>query len=386
MNIGLKKQRTEIKKVLICGWYGTETLGDKAILAGVILGIRRAQPTVEIELASIEPYVSEFTNKQMPELKISTILTLEGAKSKAATGHYDAICIAGGPLMHGIDERIDLYELMAVGHRQGARTVVAGCGVGPLPPSGKDRFIKGILHTADSVMLRDTASVLTTKKNLKLIRNLKSGVDPAFIWIREQMKRNEAVKAESRKNQILLAVRDWPVHEYAANLDPQEASTIKDKFEAELLNFVSAIHQSHPEIQVIPFCMHKLAIGGDDRAFYRRIFKNCPDILANLDNLHTDPYNDLKLFTESRAVLAMRFHSVVFSIATSTPFLAIDYTLGGKINGLLNDLGLSDHYRSLANFNGTEAAASILTQNFKNCAQLDELIEETESSIAQQFK
>ena len=132
--------------------------------------------------------------------------------------------------------------------------------------------------------------------------------------------------------------------------------------------------------------MHKLAIGGDDRAFYRRIFKNCPDILANLDNLHTDPYNDLKLFTESRAVLAMRFHSVVFSIATSTPFLAIDYTLGGKINGLLNDLGLSDHYRSLANFNGTEAAASILTQNFKNCAQLDELIEETESSIAQQFK
>ena len=71
-------QRSETAKprVLICGWYGTETLGDKAILGGVIHAIRRAAPDAVVDVAALERYVSQNTAHQMPELAIEDVLTL----------------------------------------------------------------------------------------------------------------------------------------------------------------------------------------------------------------------------------------------------------------------------------------------------------------------
>ena len=56
----------------------------------------------------------------------------------------------------------------------------------------------------------------------------------------------------------------------------------------------------------------------------------------------------------------MRFHSVVFSLATNTPFLAVDYTMGGKIAGLLRDVGAPDLVRSIADFDGKATASALL--------------------------
>jgi polysaccharide pyruvyl transferase WcaK-like protein len=60
-------------------------------------------------------------------------------------------------------------------------------------------------------------------------------------------------------------------------------------------------------------------------------------------------------------VLAMRFHSVVFSLATNTPFLTVDYTLGGKIAGLLRDVGAPELIRSIADFDGRFTASALLS-------------------------
>lgn len=42
-------------------------------------------------------------------------------------------------------------------------------------------------------------------------------------------------------------------------------------------------------------------------------------------------------FAASPLNICMRFHSVVFAHSLQTPFWAIDYTLGGKIEGFLSD-------------------------------------------------
>jgi polysaccharide pyruvyl transferase WcaK-like protein len=83
-------------------------------------------------------------------------------------------------------------------------------------------------------------------------------------------------------------------------------------------------------------------------------------VLKRLDNRHRPPHEDLKLFAQSAAVVAMRYHSLVFALGTGTPCLAIDYTLGGKVSGLADELGCRDRVVELRRFDGVAAAERIL--------------------------
>ena len=48
-------------KATIIGWYGTETIGDRAILAGIIRLLSEVASDIVIELGSLSPILSERT-------------------------------------------------------------------------------------------------------------------------------------------------------------------------------------------------------------------------------------------------------------------------------------------------------------------------------------
>lgn len=48
-------------KIVIIGWYGTETIGDRAILAGIIRMLATSFRDIEIMLGSILPFFTERT-------------------------------------------------------------------------------------------------------------------------------------------------------------------------------------------------------------------------------------------------------------------------------------------------------------------------------------
>ena len=56
----------------------------------------------------------------------------------------------------------------------------------------------------------------------------------------------------------------------------------------------------------------------------------------------------------------MRFHSAVLAIAAGTPYVAIDYTRGGKIAALLRSMGDPARPLKMDSFSGREAAARII--------------------------
>jgi len=98
-------------RVLICGWYGTETLGDKGILGGVLQALREHLGTIDVVLVSLFPYVSEMTRRQMDELKGVHIVTREQGVQLAAQA--DLVVFGGGPLM-AIDETADMLAIFEV--------------------------------------------------------------------------------------------------------------------------------------------------------------------------------------------------------------------------------------------------------------------------------
>ncbi len=343
-------------RILICGWYGTETLGDKAILGGIVEVVRRRWPSVTIDLASLEPYVSRMTVRQMPELRIDRVLTLGEAFAHVSDSEYCAVAIGGGPLMSSIPWCTHLLELFAAAKQVGSKCLIAGCGIGPLFVDYRNAAIKHLLEVADEVVLRDEGSEQIARDVLKIERQFEVALDPAFIWIRRHAK-----TVEKEPKQILLALRDWPIEEFAARLDRTRAEQIKTAYESQLVAMIAEILRLDPSLKLVPFCMHKYAVGGDDRIFYRRLLSQFPEILCRLDNRHRTPAEDLDLIGDSRAILAMRFHSVVFSLATNTPFLAIDYTLGGKIAGLLSDIGARDLLIPIDRFDGNDVARRLLS-------------------------
>jgi len=347
--------RTLPARLLICGWYGTETLGDKAILGGAILAARNQLRGLIVDVATLEPYVTDETARQMPDLNIDRVLTYGEALAAILNGEYGTVAVVG-PLMSSIRRCVHLFELFAAAKISGTKSVVAGCGVGPISVIHRNASIKYILELADEVVLRDRASAERARTVLGVERECDSAPDAAFLWIRNQLPLPE--KRDPKR--ILLGLRDWPLGEFAAGMDLAEAGAIKERYEAELAEMFNELLRLDSTLQIVPFCMHKYIVGGDDRKFYRRLLVNFPEILARMDQQHRTPAEDLRYFASSRAVVAMRFHSVVFSLATQTPFLAVDYTRGGKIAGLLNDVGAPDRMRGIAEFDGKEAARTLL--------------------------
>jgi polysaccharide pyruvyl transferase WcaK-like protein len=368
------------ERLLICGWYGTETLGDKAILGGVIEVARTVRPDLKVDVASLEPYVSQMTLRQMPELALDRILNTDEALEAVKAGEYSVVAVGGGPLMSPIPWCTYLLQLFSEARQVGAKTVVAGCGVGPLFVEHRNAAIKHLLELADEVVVRDEDSATRSREALGVKRPIAAGLDPAFIWIQRHLPAN----LQRDPNQILLAVRDWPIQEFAADMKREDAERVKARYEAELIKMIAELRRLNPAVRILPFCMHKYTEGGDDRAFYRRLLKDFPEEYARIDNRHRTPVEDLRLIASSRSALAMRFHSVVFSLATHTPFHALDYTRGGKIQGLIKDVGAGDLVTTIDHFDGVQMAARLLSAQFPP-VPIQEKVAQTEAHLSKAF-
>jgi len=88
--------------------------------------------------------------------------------------------------------------------------------------------------------------------------------------------------------------------------------------------------------------MHCFQIGGDDRRFNRalarRLAARC-DVPLRVINHPVSAADIINGMQAAALVVAMRYHSVLFAHTLGVPFMAIDYTVGGKIEGFLADVG-----------------------------------------------
>ncbi|MDB4275013.1 polysaccharide pyruvyl transferase family protein, partial [Akkermansiaceae bacterium] len=115
------------------------------------------------------------------------------------------------------------------------------------------------------------------------------------------------------------------------------------------------------------FAMHPFSVGGDDRRLARRIcrriLKECgPETaaLVSYAKLPMSPLEILSAMAKARFTVAMRFHSVLFAEHMEVPYVAVDYTCGGKIHAFLHERGEADRLSTLDHLIGGEVTATIL--------------------------
>lgn len=334
----LPTPQTGRRKVLICGWYGTETLGDKAILGGVVQALRETLGEVELHLVALELYISQMTIRQMPELQDCTLHSVADALDRV--DGMDLVVFGGGPLM-AIGT---MAEMLAIFQRAVAAqipTLLAGCGVGPLGAGFFNDAIKQVLLHSSYRIYRD-------QKSLEIAQSLGVDVsqdqvaeDPAFTWLASRTQGDQPPDRGPGPAlpRLLLGLRDWPYHEFAAEKGALEAERLKHRFEAEIIAGLEGLVERYPNLTIVPFPMCTNHLGFDDRWFYRRLFRDRPKLKDALDfsylGAELRPDDAVAVFQSATAALTMRFHSLVFALSTGLPAVAVDYTLGrGKVKSL----------------------------------------------------
>lgn len=317
-------------RVFILGWYGTETVGDKAILGGIIDYYNKIYgKDVEYVIGSLYPFISEQTCKEL-EIEATVVSTqtfdlLRYAKSS------DEIVMGGGPLMD-LNELYVPYFGFKIAKAYKKNTTIFGCGIGPLKNKIFNTTVKEILKLSNEIKLRDKKSI-EIYKNYGLNGNVEYTGDPAIGYI----KKIEKNISTHKKNVLTCYLREWTFEYYIGEKHDFEID--KEKLEDGIAHLIK-LKADELNVEKIEFHhMHNFVVGNDDRDFSRyftnkyfindeRVFVNKK--LSTVNSIVTS-------MKQSRLNICMRFHSVLFAETLNTDFIAIDYTFGGKINQFLKD-------------------------------------------------
>ncbi len=344
-------------RITIIGWYGTETIGDRAILAGLISFFNKTYDNFEIKLGSLYPFFSERTINEdysfykeiiKKDFKIDIFNSKDSKELSNAVQSSDLVIMGGGPLM-------DLSELFMVEYalkkarKLGVKTALLGCGIGPLFNKKCRKSVLNISLNSDIIILRDTKS----KDNLQEIyvefntkfntERVETSYDPAVECTLEYNKLN----TKDTKDYIAVNLREFPL-EYNKHNDSKNINE-------DLKYFIKELSEKYEdrEIKLIP--MHYFHIGGDDRIFLNSIALELQKDNTKVQNPNLTLKETIEIYQNAHINIGMRFHSVVLQTIASGKNYVLDYTepKKGKIYGFLSDIDkdsfFDDRYISLQN-------------------------------------
>ncbi|MDD5218314.1 MAG: polysaccharide pyruvyl transferase family protein [Candidatus Omnitrophica bacterium] len=328
--------------VLVVGWYGTETAGDKLILKTIV----SREKGKKIIVASIKPYVTRWTCREIGENEVR-VIPVYTQEFFDRCRKADKIIFGGGPLMPGFALGFGL-RAFCEGSRKGKTLVVEGCGIGPVQEeTPAASIITKILSLASIVRLRDTKSAGWARKHTGRTDIVVSG-DPAEDTLR---KRTVPTVLEKDKA-VSFFLRKWP--RVYADMPDDEYHKIQKIFDLEIVRSLDWLMQEGYRIHLIAMC--HLFGEDDDRQYYRALLngdaasrKMKNRLLPGIDEIYS-PDGILDVMSRSVLNICMRYHSVVFAHGLKSEYIAIDYSKGGKIKSFLEDHGKLETMISLDRF------------------------------------
>lgn len=314
--------------VTIVGWWGSETVGDVAILGQLLAECHSVAPDLAVTIVSFDPVLTRATLRELGREDV--ILRHTGLSSAWAIVGCRAQVVGGGPLMESPSMAAWAWRVR-LARAAGARVLLYANGIGPVRSPRVERAIVRLLRGATQVVLRDAASARWCQQRAGR-EDVTPSFDPAFDFVRAR--RRDAVP---RRPQLALALRTAPAT-YLGAANPAEAM---ERFIATVADALNAVTRSH-DVQFVGIVMHRDFADSDDPSLYARLRARLTEP-ARLVVPEPQRIADVtRILQESRGALTVRFHAMIFALATDTPFVAIDYARPeGKVSAAAADVGRS---------------------------------------------
>lgn len=336
-------------KICILGWYGTETIGDRAIMVGILSFFNKVFQEIEINLGSLYPFYSKRMLKEdsilyKKVLKKNIKITLFDSQNKKELNEFikksDVVIMGGGPIMD-IDEVFMIEYAFKKSKKMKKKTGILGCGIGPLYSLPHKKSSINIINNSDLVILRDEQSKeklidISNELNIKIEEEkIKVAFDPAVECCLNFLENN----APKTNNEIVINLREYP--------DCYSKESKLYKINRNLEEFIIKFSQKYNDfiIRLVP--MHCFNIGNDDRKFlnYIKLKNNLENIIVQNEILSLQ--ETMKLYMDAKFCIGMRFHSVVFQTLLNGKNYVLDYTEPrvGKISGFLSKIDKNGFYK-----------------------------------------
>ena len=318
--------------IFIVGWYGTETVGDKAILGSIIESYKlKYGDKLQVVIGSLYPFITHQTIKELGlDAKVVSTSNFEFIRYSKTC---DEVIMGGGPLMDLNELYVPLISF-SIAKKYNKKRTVYGCGLGPINQEKYKKAIQKILELSNEIKLRDINSQKYAVKHFN-ISNTELIGDPAKLYLKQFLK-----TSQPRKEKVLsLYLRDWEYLYAKGHMSFEAFNVTKKQFEDALANLIKEKADEYQVEKIIFNHMHNFVIGGDDRDFSRRMIKTYfpNDSRVSYNKKLSTVASIAESMQSSELNICMRFHSVLFAETLNTNFLAIDYTMGGKIEAYLKE-------------------------------------------------
>lgn len=360
------------KKIIISHVYSSDNKGDAALTSVLIDDLKRQFPGANLTILRLEPvkkgsyfegvpempsFMSYALNKyRNPLAKLAytaymTSATLTAAAWLRATGLHlplpahlreisdvyeqaDLIVPVGGGYIRsrkGLANRLNvplLLHPLLFGYVLGKPTVLYAQSVGPFQNKLETLMVAYVLRRMTLILLREDTSVALLA-NIGVVDTVTRAIDSGFL-----LKSTDTIDLRKLhhipSNTLLVGVtvRSWL--EGKAQVDYEKAI-------AKSLDHLVATSNAH----VIFIPQVTASKGDDDRVVSRRVRSHMRQkIHATLIEEAPDHHRIKAIYDSLDLLLGTRFHSVIFSLTSYVPVLAIEYE--HKTSGIMHDLQLED--------------------------------------------
>jgi polysaccharide pyruvyl transferase WcaK-like protein len=244
--------------------------------------------------------------------------------------------MGGGPLM-GMACMFMVEYAFARAKKLRKKTMVLGCGVGPMRKKVYERSLVNIIQKSDATVFRDDTSRLEYNRISGGRGNDIAAIDPAVF---AALCFRENTGTPERDDVIVAAVREFPD---AYKISKSIQSDVMNKL---IIDFLRRLCSCNKPIQLLP--MHYFGVGYDDRIFMNQIKNKLGDNAVFVQNNPLSLYETLGKFTGASMCVGMRFHSVVLQTILNGNNIILDYTDPGtgKIGNFVRQIGAEECYRN----------------------------------------
>lgn len=309
--------------VLIGGYYGFYNVGDDAVLAGIITGLKKrfSDPILTVLSNDPEHTKQQFGIEAVNRWKLSAIVR--------AIQKSDLVILGGGTLLQDrTSPRSPLYYLglTAIALMFKKPVFYLGQGFGPIIHPFSRWMIQRVVNRIDGAIMRDEASAEELKRSGVTRTPVLVAADPALMLDTQHIdpQRGEAILKNARiplsKPRVFVAVRHWktehPYQRILAHVLDAVASW------GYTIIFVAMQHTQDVEpARTIAHAMQHDAFVLERKLRYDEI---------------------LDLFSSGDALFGMRLHAVIFAALLHLPFIPLSYD--PKIDRFVKTLGLEQTF------------------------------------------
>ncbi|MGJ9458144.1 polysaccharide pyruvyl transferase CsaB [Oceanobacillus sp. CF4.6] len=285
--------------IVLSGYYGFDNVGDEAILFSIIRALRDIQEDVDITVLSNNPEATKQT------YGVQAVNRWKIKEVRNVLKHADGLISGGGSLLQDQTgmKSIPYYTgVIQIARMHKTPVFIYAQGMGPINHRVSRWIVKLTLNKVNKITVRDEDSK-TLLEDIGIQKQITVVPDPVLGLDGTSFSSNWFAEQNISASFVTVSVRDW------------ETSVL---YKEKIASCLDEIVRSGDAVVFVP--MH----GEHDERSSSEVAGLMKE-KSFISPAHALIEEKIALIGQSKLLIGMRLHSLIFSAITHTPFIAISY-------------------------------------------------------------